>query len=86
MRSKSGTAAVLGSSPRSLSKGWFVNAFAAAVLARVVPGCSLFRPELYWWRLLLTLRKLCIVSVALMFSSTPLFQAWYVWCAGAHFP
>lgn len=40
--------------------------------------CSLFRPELYWWRLVLTLRKFCIVGVALMFSSTPLFQAWYV--------
>lgn len=36
---------------------------------------SLFRPELYWWRLVLTLRKFCTVGVALMFSSTPLFQA-----------
>ncbi len=39
---------------------------------------SLFRPELYWWRLVLVLRKFCIVGVALMFSSTPLFQAWCV--------
>jgi hypothetical protein len=38
----------------------------------------LFRPELYWWRLVLVLRKFCIVGVALMFSSTPLFQAWCV--------
>ncbi len=38
--------------------------------------CSLFRPELYWWRLVLVARKFCIVGVALMFSSTPLFQAW----------
>ncbi len=39
--------------------------------------CSLFRPEMSWWRLVLFTRKFCIVSVALMFSSTPLFQAWY---------
>ena len=39
---------------------------------------SLFRPELFAWRLVLTLRKFSIVSVALMFSSNPLFQAWYV--------
>jgi hypothetical protein len=45
-------------------------------LALCVP--SLFRPELYWWRLVLVLRKFCIVGVALMFSSTPLFQAWCV--------
>jgi hypothetical protein len=38
---------------------------------------SLFRPELYWWRMILTLRKFCEVAVALMFSSSPLFQAWY---------
>jgi hypothetical protein len=37
---------------------------------------SLFRPEMYWWRLVLTLRKFCEVAVALMFSSKPLFQAW----------
>ncbi len=37
---------------------------------------SLFRPELFWWRLVLVARKFCIVGVALMFSSTPLFQAW----------
>ncbi len=37
---------------------------------------SLFRPELYWWRMVLTLRKFCEVAVALMFSSAPLFQAW----------
>ena len=37
---------------------------------------SLFRPELFAWRLVLTLRKFSIVSVALMFSSNPLFQAW----------
>ena len=42
------------------------------------PLHSLFRPELYWWRLVLILRKFCIVGVALMFSSTPLFQAWCV--------
>jgi hypothetical protein len=39
---------------------------------------SLFRPEVYWWRMLLTLRKFSEVAVALMFSSSPLFQAWYV--------
>jgi hypothetical protein len=38
---------------------------------------SLFRPEAFYWRLLLTLRKFFIVSVALMFSASPLFQAWY---------
>ena len=38
---------------------------------------SLFKPELFAWRLVLTLRKFSIVSVALMFSSNPLFQAWY---------
>lgn len=36
---------------------------------------SLFRPDMYWWRLVLTVRKFCFVGVALMFSSTPLFQA-----------
>jgi hypothetical protein len=36
----------------------------------------MFRPELYWWRLVLTLRKFCEVAVALMLSSKPLFQAW----------
>ncbi len=41
--------------------------------------CSMFRPEFYWWRLVLTLRKLCEVVVALMLSSKPLFQAWCVW-------
>ena len=30
------------------------------------------------WRLVLTLRKFCIVAVGLMFSYNPLFQAWYV--------
>jgi hypothetical protein len=39
---------------------------------------SIFRPEMYWWRLVLTGRKLAMVVVALMFSSTPLFQAWCV--------
>ena len=39
---------------------------------------SVFRPEFFYWRLVLTLRKLCEVAVALMFSSKPLFQAWYV--------
>ncbi len=43
-----------------------------------VPRYSLFRPELYWWRMVLTLRKFCEVAVALLFSSTPLFQAWCV--------
>ncbi len=38
----------------------------------------MFRPEFYWWRLVLTLRKLCEVVVALMLSSKPLFQAWCV--------
>jgi hypothetical protein len=43
---------------------------------------SMFQPEFYWWRLVLTLRKLCEVAIALMLSSKPLFQAWYVacWC------
>ena len=45
-------------------------------LAEFPPLCSMFRPELYWWRLVLTLRKLCEVAVALMLSSRPLFQAW----------
>ncbi len=40
---------------------------------------SLFRPELFWWRMVLTLRKFCEVAVALLFSSAPLFQAWCVW-------
>ncbi len=59
------------------------------VLRAVCRGCayrvnimrgrySLFRPELYWWRMVLTVRKFCEVAVALMFSSTPLFQAWCV--------
>jgi hypothetical protein len=38
---------------------------------------SLFRPEYFWWRLVIMLRKFCEVAVALMFSSRPLFQAWY---------
>jgi hypothetical protein len=42
------------------------------------PWPSLFRPDMYWWRLVLTVRKFCFVGVALMFSSTPLFQAWCV--------
>jgi hypothetical protein len=42
------------------------------------PSSSLFRPGMYWWRLVLTIRKFCEVAVALMFSSKPLFQAWYV--------
>jgi hypothetical protein len=45
-------------------------------LAEFPPLCSMFRPELYWWRLVLTLRKLCEVAVALMLSARPLFQAW----------
>jgi hypothetical protein len=40
--------------------------------------CSLFRPNMFYWRLVLMLRKFCEVAVALMFSSKPLFQAWYV--------
>ena len=44
----------------------------------VVHRYSLFRPELYWWRMVLTLRKFCEVAVALLFSSSPLFQAWCV--------
>ena len=47
------------------------------VFVMVVPG-SLFRPEMSWWRLVLLTRKFCIIAVALMLSSTPLFQAWYV--------
>jgi hypothetical protein len=39
-------------------------------------GGSMFRPEFFYWRLVLTLRKFCEVAVALMFSSKPLFQAW----------
>jgi hypothetical protein len=38
----------------------------------------MFHPNLYWWRLVLTLRKLSEAVVALMLSSKPLFQAWYV--------
>jgi hypothetical protein len=37
---------------------------------------SMFRPDFYWWRLVLTLRKLCEVIIALLLSSKPLFQAW----------
>jgi hypothetical protein len=37
---------------------------------------SLFRPGTFWWRIVIMVRKFCIVGVALMFSSTPLFQAW----------
>ena len=37
---------------------------------------SLYRPEVFWWRIVLMLRKFCEVAVALMFSSKPLFQAW----------
>lgn len=48
------------------------------VLLRVyVTGSSMFHPNLYWWRLVLTLRKLSEAVVALMLSSKPLFQAWY---------
>lgn len=47
------------------------------IMPRDAELCSLFRPELYWWRMVLILRKFCFVGVALMFSSTPLFQAWY---------
>ncbi len=38
---------------------------------------SPFRHEMFWWRIIIMVRKFCIVGVALMFSSTPLFQAWY---------
>jgi hypothetical protein len=50
---------------------------------------SVFRPEFFYWRLVLTLRKLCEVAVALMFSSKPLFQAWFVplsWDSGSGAP
>jgi hypothetical protein len=38
----------------------------------------MFRPEFYWWRLVLTVRKFSEVAVALVLSSKPLFQAWCV--------
>ena len=37
---------------------------------------SLYRPEVFWWRLVLIVRKLLQVTVALMFRAKPLFQAW----------
>jgi hypothetical protein len=44
---------------------------------RFIEMCrSLFRPEFFYWRLVLTLRKLFEVAIALMFSTKPLFQAW----------
>jgi hypothetical protein len=55
---------------------------AIVCIAPCSPSYSLFRPEVYWWRLLLTLRKLSEVTVALMFNSAPLFQAWCVHCCG----
>ena len=39
---------------------------------------AVFRAEYYYWRMVLTLRKFCEVAVALLFSSSPLFQAWCV--------
>jgi hypothetical protein len=50
----------------------------SGLVCAVLCACrySLFRPELYWWRMVLTLRKFCEVAVALLFSSAPLFQAW----------
>jgi hypothetical protein len=40
-----------------------------------------FRPGYHYWILVQMLRKFCEVAVALMFSSTPLFQAWCVLAA-----
>ncbi len=80
------------------------------LLAVTIPVCflcarySLFKPEYYWYRIVLMMRKLLLVRaesaaagiqvfavvrlhacaplpqvlVALMFSATPLFQAWCV--------
>jgi hypothetical protein len=45
--------------------------------------CSLFRPSMFYWRLVLMIRKFSEVAVALMFSSKPLFQAWYVHLAAS---
>jgi hypothetical protein len=39
---------------------------------------NLFRPGMAHWRLVITLRKFCLISIGLMFSYNPLFQAWYV--------
>lgn len=36
---------------------------------------SVFRPETYYWRLVLMARKFCIAGVAIMFNSVPMFQA-----------
>lgn len=47
---------------------------------------NIFRPECVYWRLVILVRKFCLTSVALMFSSTPLFQAWCVRCKRMHFP
>ena len=36
---------------------------------------SVFRPETFYWRLVLMARKFCIAGVAIMFNSVPMFQA-----------
>ena len=37
--------------------------------------CHSFKPDCYWWRLLLLGRKFALATVALMFNGNPMFQA-----------
>jgi hypothetical protein len=63
---------------------WFPQGFTLAtnpnlhIRTRYGELYSQFKADVFWWRTLLTVRKFCGVAVALMFSSTPLFQAWCV--------
>jgi hypothetical protein len=36
---------------------------------------SVFKPGMSYWRLVLIFRKLCMVTIGLMFNRSPLFQA-----------
>jgi hypothetical protein len=36
--------------------------------------CSVFRPEFYWWQVVLTLRKFCEVAIATLLSAKPPLQ------------
>ena len=39
----------------------------------------MFKPEFFYWRLVLIVRKAGFASVAMLFSRSASFQAWYVW-------
>ena len=41
-----------------------------------------FKPETFWWRLVLLSRKLCFACIALLFSKVPLFQVSGGWGVG----